>query len=202
MSFIFLGGTLKKEVRESIKAPFKSRLEINDYLIDQAAKLDSIEGFWSLAVKRTLFKDGSKIKSETELHRMGLAIIKEGDFYRVYDGKTNSNFIGSFAKTSDPTLFKYQCYFIETKDFVSAVVSFKDQNKLHYEYDTPSGLMKQYYMIGTDNQKKAISDQIEDGSLRLQWKFVWEKQYPYKEDKRDWANYGKHFPEIAKDLIF
>ena len=200
--FLLSSGFLDSTDNEALKAPFKLRSDIHDYLKINEQALDPLEGFWSLNIQRTLYDYNAIVETETEPNRMGLAIIKEDDFYRVYDGNENSNFIGSFSKTTSPELFNYHCYFINTKDFVSAIAYFKNKKTIEYEYDVPDGLMKHYYAHGSENEKKEILEKIENGTLRLNWKFTWLKYDPYEQPEKEWANHGKYFHEMDKNLIF
>ena len=124
----------------------KSKQEINDYFLKNHNNLNPIEGMWSLGVIRTLYKNGKRVASESELHRMGLAIIKEGDLFRVYDVNGEAtDFIATFNETDESGNYDYQCYFTETKDFVKAIARFSGDLFLRYEYDAPKGIMMKYY---------------------------------------------------------
>ena len=123
--FLLSRGFLDSSDNEAIKAPFKLRSDIHDYLKINDEALDPLEGFWSLNIQRTLYDNNAIVETETEPNRMGLAIIKEDDFDRVYDGKENSNFIGSFSKTTSPELFNYQCTFIIQKILLAPLLILK-----------------------------------------------------------------------------
>ena len=188
----------------------KSKQEINDYFIKNHDNLNPIEGMWSLGVIRTLYKNGKRVASESELHRMGLAIIKEGDLFRVYDVNGEAtDFIATFNETDELDNYDYQCYFTETKDFVKAIARFSGDLFLRYEYDAPKGIMmKYYYKSGLYKDSKLVKKMIEDGSLRLNWKFSWLKYSPVDSTKAEWQildywdDWGNEFPTITKPFIF
>ena len=151
--------------------------EMMNYFLKNKDNLEPIEGFWSLGVIKTLYEYGIKVVTESEPNRMDLAVIKEGDLFRIYDinGKP-VNYIASFHKTYESSIYDYQCYFTETKDFVKAIARFSGDLFLRYEYDAPKGIMmKYYYKSGLYKGSKLVKKMIEDGSLRLNWKFSWTK---------------------------
>ena len=188
----------------------KSKQEINDYFIKNHDNLNQIEGMWSLGVIRTLYKYGKRVASESELHRVGLAIIKEGDLFRVYDVNGEAtDFIATFNETDELDNYDYQCYFTETNDLVKAIASFSGDLFLRYEYDAPKGIMmKYYYKSGLYKDSKLVKKMIEDGSLRLNWKFSWLKYSPVDSTKAEWQildywdDWGNDFPTITKPFIF
>ena len=188
----------------------KSKQEINDYFIKNHDNLNQIEGMWSLGVIRTLYKYGKRVASESELHRVGLAIIKEGDLFRVYDVNGEAtDFIATFNETDELDNYDYQCYFTETNDLVKAIASFSGDLFLRYEYDAPKGIMmKSYYKSGRYKGSKLVKKMIEDGSLRLNWKFSWLKYSPVDSTKAEWQildywdDWGNEFPTITKPFIF
>jgi len=188
----------------------KSKQEINDYFIKNHDNLNPIEGMWSLGVIRTLYKNGKRVASESELHRMGLAIIKEGDLFRVYDVNGEAtDFIATFNETDELDNYDYQCYFTETNDLVKAIARFSGDLFLRYEYDAPKGIMmKYYYKSGLYKDSKLVKKMIEDGSLRLNWKFSWLKYSPVDSTKSEWQildywdDWGNDFPTITKPFIF
>ena len=188
----------------------KSKQEINDYFIKNHDNLNQIEGMWSLGVIRTLYKYGKRVASESELHRVGLAIIKEGDLFRVYDVNGEAtDFIATFNETDELDNYDYQCYFTETNDLVKAIASFSGDLFLRYEYDAPKGIMmKYYYKSGLYKGSKLVKKMIEDGSLRLNWKFSWLKYSPVDSTKAEWQildywdDWGNEFPTITKPFIF
>ena len=188
----------------------KSKQEINDYFIKNHDNLNPIEGMWSLGVIRTLYKYGKRVASESELHRVGLAIIKEGDLFRVYDVNGEAtDFIATFNETDESGNYDYQCYFTETNDLVKAIARFNGDLFLRYEYDAPKGIMmKYYYKSGLYKGSKIVKKMIEDGSLRLNWKFSWLKYSPVDSTKAEWQildywdDWGNEFPTITKPFIF
>ena len=188
----------------------KSKQEINDYFIKNHDNLNQIEGMWSLGVIRTLYKNGKRVASESELHRVGLAIIKEGDLFRVYDVNGEAtDFIATFNETDELDNYDYQCYFTETNDLVKAIARFSGDLFLRYEYDAPKGIMmKYYYKSGLYKDSKLVKKMIEDGSLRLNWKFSWLKYSPVDSTKAEWQildywdDWGNDFPTITKPFIF
>ena len=188
----------------------KSKQEINDYFIKNHDNLNPIEGMWSLGVIRTLYKYGKRVASESELHRVGLAIIKEGDLFRVYDVNGEAtDFIATFNETDELDNYDYQCYFTETNDLVKAIARFSGDLFLRYEYDAPKGIMmKYYYKSGLYKDSKLVKKMIEDGRLRLNWKFSWLKYSPVDSTKAEWQildywdDWGNDFPTITKPFIF
>ncbi len=188
----------------------KSKQEINDYFIKNHDNLNQIEGMWSLGVIRTLYKYGKRVASESELHRVGLAIIKEGDLFRVYDVNGEAtDFIATFNETDELDNYDYQCYFTETNDLVKAIARFSGDLFLRYEYDAPKGIMmKYYYKSGLYKDSKLVKKMIEDGRLRLNWKFSWLKYSPVDSTKAEWQildywdDWGNDFPTITKPFIF
>ncbi len=188
----------------------KSKQEINDYFIKNHDNLNQIEGMWSLGVIRTLYKYGKRVASESELHRVGLAIIKEGDLFRVYDVNGEAtDFIATFNETDELDNYDYQCYFTETNDLVKAIARFSGDLFLRYEYDAPKGIMmKYYYKSGLYKDSKLVKKMIEDGRLRLNWKFSWLKYSPVDSTKAEWQildywdDWGNEFPTITKPFIF
>ena len=188
----------------------KSKQEINDYFIKNHDNLNPIEGMWSLGVIRTLYKYGKRVASESELHRVGLAIIKEGDLFRVYDVNGEAtDFIATFNETDESGNYDYQCYFTETNDLVKAIARFSGDLFLRYEYDAPKGIMmKYYYKSGLYKDSKLVKKMIEDGRLRLNWKFSWLKYSPVDSTKAEWQildywdDWGNDFPTITKPFIF
>ena len=47
--------------------------------------------------------------------------------------------------------------------------------------------MKYYYAHGLENEKKEILEKIENGTLRLKWKFTGLKYDPYEQPEKEWA---------------
>ena len=188
----------------------KSKQEINDYFIKNHDNLNPIEGMWSLGVIRTLYENGKRVVSESEPHRMGLAIIKEDDLFRVYDVNGEAtNFIATFNETDESGNYDYQCYFTETNDLVKAIASFSGDLFLRYEYDAPKGIMmKSYYKSGRYKGSKLVKKMIEDGSLRLHWKFTWIKYSPVNSTKTNWEildywdYWGYDFLTLTKPFKF
>ena len=155
----------------------KTKEEIMNYFSKNKDNLEAIEGLWSLGVIRTLYEHGFKIVSESETNRMNLAVIKEDDLFRIY--KMNGDpidFIASFTQTDGVGFYDYKCYFTETKDMVSTTASLFGDSMLSYEYDAPKGiLMNYYYKAGPDKGSKEVERNINDGHMRLNWKFFWFK---------------------------
>ena len=186
----------------------KSKQEINDYFLKNHDNLNPIEGMWSLGVIRTLYKNGKRVASESELHRMGLAIIKEGDLFRVYDVNGEAtDFIATFNETDELDNYDYQCYFTETRDSVSTAASLFDNSIIRYEYDAPKGIMMNYYYKpGSDKGSKVVKRMIEDGNMRLNWKFSWIKYFPVESTESTKTYYPlfdywvDDFPTIAKPI--
>ncbi len=141
---------------------------------------------------------------------MGLAIIKEGDLFRVYDVNGEAtDFIATFNETDELDNYDYQCYFTDTKDFVSTTASLFDNSIIRYEYDAPKGIMMNYYYKpGSDKGSKVVKRMIEDGNMRLNWKFSWLKYSPVDSTKAEWQildywdDWGNEFPTITKPFIF
>ena len=164
--------------------PEKSKQELKDYLIKNRFNLNPIEGIWTLGVIRTLYENGKMIAFEEEDHRMSLAVVKEGDLFRVYDinGKP-TNFIATFKETDELGKYDYQCHFTETKDYVSTTATMFGDSILQYKYDAPKGIMMNYYCKSNNEDSKLVKKMIEDGSMRLQWQFIWAQYYPYDYDR-------------------
>jgi len=182
--------------------------EIMNYVSKNKDNLDQIEGLWSLGVIRTLYVHGQMVASESEPNRMRLAVIKEGDLFRIYNinGKP-VNYIASFHKTDESGIYDYQCYFTDTKDFVSSTASLFDNSIIRYEYDAPKGiLMNYYYKSGPDKGSKVVKKMIEDGNMRLSWKFSWIKYFPVESIESTKTYYplfnywAEDFPTIAKPI--
>jgi len=182
--------------------------EIMNYVSKNKDNLDQIEGLWTLGVIRTLYVHGKMVASESEPNRMRLAVIKEGDLFRIYDinGKP-VNYIASFHKTDKSGIYDYQCYFTDTKDFVRTTASLFDNSIIRYEYDAPKGiLMNYYYKSGPDKGSKVVKKMIEDGNMRLSWKFSWIKYFPVESIESTKTYYplfnywAEDFPTIAKPI--
>jgi len=155
----------------------KTKEEMMNYFSKNKDNLEPIEGLWTLGVIRTLYEYGIKVVTESEPNRMDLAVIKEGDLFRIY--KMNGDpisFIASFTQTDESGIYGYKCYFTDTKDMVSTTANLFGNSMLRYEYDAPKGiLMNYYYKAGPDKGSKEVKRIIEDGNLRLNWKFSWIK---------------------------
>ena len=151
--------------------------EMMNYFLKNKDNLEPIEGFWSLGVIKTLYEYGIKVVTESEPNRMDLAVIKEDNLFRIY--KMNGDpisFIASFTQTDESGIYDYKCYFTETKDMVSTTARLFGNSMLRYEYDAPKGiLMNYYYKAGPDKGSKEVKRIIEDGNMRLNWKFAWTK---------------------------
>tara|TARA_Y100000817_G_C16756568_1_gene499606 strand:- start:81 stop:692 length:612 start_codon:yes stop_codon:yes gene_type:complete len=172
--------------------PEKSKQELKDYLIKNRFNLNPIEGIWTLGVIRTLYENGKMIAFEEEAHRMGLAVIKEGDLFRVYDVNGEpTNFIATFKETDELGKYDYQCHFTDTKDHVSTTATMFGNSILQYKYDAPKGIMMKYYYKSNNKDSKLVKKMIEDGSMRLQWQFIWAQYYPYSYDKKI-GSHDKH----------
>ena len=155
----------------------KTKEEMMDYFSKNKDNLEAIEGLWSLGVIRTLYVYGIKVVTESEPNRMDLAVIKEGDLFRIYNMNGDPiSFIASFTQTDESGIYDYKCYFTDTKDMVSTTASLFGDSMLRYEYDAPKGiLMNYYYKAGLDKGSKEVKRIIEDENLRLNWKFFWFK---------------------------
>ena len=155
----------------------RTKEEMMNYFSKNKDNLEPIEGLWTLGVIRTLYVYDIKVVTESEPNRMGLAVIKEGDLFRIYNVNGNPiSFIASFTQTDASGIYDYKCYFTETKDMVSATANLLDNSMLKYEYDAPKGiLMNYYYKAGPDKGLEEVKRSIEDGNLRLNWKFSWIK---------------------------
>ena len=153
----------------------KTKEEMMDYFSKNKDNLEAIEGIWSLGVIKALYVYGIKVVTESEPNRMDLAVIKEGDLFRIY--KMNGDpisFIASFTQTDESGIYDYKCYFTETKDMVSTTARLFGNSMLRYEYDAPKGiLMNYYYKAGP--YKEEVKRIIEDENIRLNWKFSWVK---------------------------
>jgi len=195
---------LNEEYMEELNQ-VKTKEEIMNYVAKNKDNLDQIEGLWSLGVVRTLYVHGKMVASESESHRMGLVVKKEGDLFRIYDinGKP-VNYIASFHKTDELGIYDYQCYFTETMDFVSTTASLFGNSILMYEYDAPKGIMMDYYYkSGPDKGSKEVKKMIEDGNVRLSWKFSWIKYFPVESAKTYYPLFDywvDDFPTIAKPI--
>ena len=165
--------------------PEKSKQELKDYFIKNRFNLNPIEGIWTLGVIRTLYENGKKIAFEEQSHRMSLAVIKEGDLFRVYDVNGEpANFIATFKETDELGKYDYQCHFTETKDYVSTTATMFGDSILQYKYDAPKGIMMNYYCKSNNEDSMLVKKMIEDGSMRLQWQFIWAQYYPYSPDTK------------------
>ena len=155
----------------------KTKEEMMNYFSKNKDNLEAIEGLWSLGVIKALYVYGIKVVTESEPNRMDLAVIKEGDLFRIY--KMNGDpisFIASFTQTDESGIYDYKCYFTDTKDMVSTTAKLFGNSMLRYEYDAPKGiLMNYYYKAGPYKGSKEVKRIIEDGYLRLNWKFSWIK---------------------------
>ena len=155
----------------------KTKEEMMDYFSKNKDNLEPIEGLWTLGVIRTLYEYGIKVVTESEPNRMDLAVIKEGDLFRIYNVDGNpTNYIASFTQTDESGIYDYKCYFTETKDMVSTTANLFGNSMLKYEYDAPKGiLMNYYYKAGPAKGSEEVKRIIEDGNMRLNWKFAWTK---------------------------
>ena len=151
----------------------KTKEEMMDYFSKNKDNLEPIEGLWSLGVVRTLYEYGIKIVSESEPNRMDLAVIKEGDLFRIYNMNGDPiSFIASFTQTDESGIYDYKCYFTETMDTVSTTARLLGNSRLKYEYDAPEGIMMNYYYNkGPSKGSREVKRIIENGNLRLNWKF-------------------------------
>ena len=159
--------------------------EMMNYFSKNKDNLEPIEGLWTLGVIRTLYEYGIKVVTESESNRMDLAVIKEDDLFRIYNmnGDPN-NFIASFTQTDESGIYDYKCYFTETKDMVSTTARLFGNSMLRYEYDAPKGIMMNYYYNkGPSKGSKEVKRIIENGNLRLNWKFFWIKYDPVESAK-------------------
>ena len=157
----------------------KTKEEMLNYFSKNKDNLEPIEGLWTLGVVRTLYDYGIKIVTESEPNRMDLAVIKEDDLFRIYNMNGDPiNFIASFTQTDESGIYDYKCYFTETKDMVSTTASLFGDSMLRYEYDAPKGIMMNYYYkAGPDKGSKEVKRIIENGNMRLNWKFSWIKYF-------------------------
>ena len=155
----------------------KTKEEMMDYFSKNKDNLEPIEGLWTLGVIRTLYIYGIKVVTESEPNRMDLAVIKEGDLFRIYNMNGDLiSFIASFTQTDESGIYGYKCYFTETKDMVSTTAKLFGNSMLKYEYDAPKGIMMNYYYkAGPEKGSKELKRIIEDENLRLNWKFFWFK---------------------------
>ena len=155
----------------------KTKEEMMNYFSKNKDNLEAIEGLWSLGVIKALYVYGIKVVTESEPNRMDLAVIKEGDLFRIY--KMNGDpisFIASFTQTDESGIYDYKCYFNDTKDMVSTTAKLFGNSMLKYEYDAPKGIMMNYYYKkGPSKGSKEVKRSKEDGNMRLNWKFAWTK---------------------------
>ena len=163
----------------------KTKEEMMDYFSKNKDNLEPIEGLWSLGVVRTLYEYSIKIASESETNRMDLAVIKEGELFSIYNMNGDPiNFIASFTQTDESGIYDYKCYFTETKDMISTTASMFGNSRLKYEYDVPKRIMMNYYYNkGPSKGLKEVKRIIENGNLRLNWKFSWIKYTPAQSTK-------------------
>ena len=151
--------------------------EMMNYFSKNKDNLEPIEGLWSLGVIKALYVYGIKVVTESEPNRMDLAVIKEGDLFRIYNMNGNPiSFIASFTQTDESGIYDYKCYFTETMDTVSTTARLFGNSRLKYEYDAPEGIMMNYYYNkGPSKGSREVKRIIENGNLRLNWKFSWNK---------------------------
>ena len=163
----------------------KTKEEMMNYFSKNKDNLEPIEGLWSLGVIRRLYVYDIKVVTESEPNRMDLAVIKEGDLFSIYNMNGDPiSFIASFTKTDESGIYDYKCYFTETKEMVSTTASLFGNSRLKYEYDAPKGIMMDYYYNkGPNKGSKEVKRSIEDGKLRLNWKFSWIKYLPVDSTK-------------------
>ena len=194
-----------KEVKEEV-----NQVDILDHIMNYLSKnkgnLDPIEGLWSLGVIRTLYVYGEKIALESEPNRMVLAVIKEGDLFRIYDENgVPVDYIASFKQTDRTDIYAYECYFTETKDSVASKVSLFSNSQFYYEYDAPKGIMMNYYFKAElDKDSIKVKKSIEEGNIRLKWQFSGLKYFPVESNKTYYPLYDywvPDFPTISKPLI-
>ena len=157
--------------------PGKTKEEMMNYFSKNKDNLEAIEGFWTLGVVRTLYEKDIKIAAESEPNRMDLAVIKEDDLFRIYNMNGDPiSFIASFTQTDESGIYDYKCYFTETMDTVSTTARLFGNSRLKYEYDAPEGIMMNYYYNkGPSKGSREVKRIIENGNLRLNWKFSWIK---------------------------
>ena len=151
--------------------------EMMNYFFKNKDNLDAIEGVWSLCVIRTLYINGKKVVTESESNRMDLAVIKEDNLFRIYNVDGNPTYyIAGLTQTDESDIYDYKCYFTETKDMVSTTAKLFGDSMLKYEYDAPEGIMMNYYFkAGPHKGSKEVKRSIENGNMRLNWKFYWIK---------------------------
>ena len=188
LSFVLvLFGCINPLYEEDIEEFYhgKTKEEMMNYFSKNKDNLEPIEGLWTLGVVRTLYEKSIKIAAESEPNRMGLAVIKEGDLFRIYNVNGNPiNYIASFTQTDESEFYDYKCYFTETKDMVSTTARLFGNSRLRYEYDAPKRIMMNYYYNkGPSKGSKEVKRSIEDGYLRLNWKFSWIKYDPVESTK-------------------
>ena len=137
---------------------------------------------------------------------MVLAVIKEGDLFRIYDENgVPVDYIASFKQTDRTDIYAYECYFTETKDSVASKVSLFSNSQLYYEYDAPKGIMMNYYLKAElDKDSLKVKKSIEDWNIRLKWQFSWLKYFPVESNKTYNPLYDYWVPDspaISKPLI-
>ena len=137
---------------------------------------------------------------------MVLAVIKEGDLFRIYDENgIPVDYIASFKQTDRSDIYEYECYFTDTKDSVTCKVDLFSNFQFYYEYDAPKGIMMNYYYkAGPNKGSQKVKNMIEEGSMRLKWQFSGLKYFPVESNKTYYPLYDywvPDFPTIAKPLI-
>ena len=176
---LVLCGCINPLYEEDIEEyyPGKTKEEMMNYFSKNKGNLEAIEGFWTLGVVRTLYEKNIKIAAESEPNRMDLAVIKEDDLFRIYSMNGDPiSFIASFTQTDESGIYDYKCYFTETMDTVSTTARLFGNSRLKYEYDAPEGIMMNYYYNkGPSKGSREVKRIIENGNLRLNWKFSWIK---------------------------
>ena len=176
---LVLFGCINPLYEEDIEEfnPGKTKEEMMNYFSKNKDNLEAIEGLWTLGVVRTLYYKSIKIVTESEPNRMDLAVIKEDDLFRIYNMNGDPiSFIASFTQTDESGIYDYKCYFTETKDMVSTTARMFGNSRLRYEYDAPKRfMMNYYYNKGPSKGSEEVKRIIEDGNMRLNWKFAWTK---------------------------
>ena len=133
--FLLSRGYLSRSDNEAIKAPFKLRSDIHDYLTINDEALDPLEGFWSLNIQRTLYDNNVKVENITHNNRKLTKKEIEEAYEAVKIYNPNEINMGYLCSTQDSFLILI-CYLFRKK-----IIHKYLGNKIIYDCESSVGTL-------------------------------------------------------------
>lgn len=115
-----------------------NRTEFESYFKANIETLNPIEGIWSESFKGKLYEDGELIDVQNQSHSSEVAIIRDGDSFRICSLNNGAKVTSSsvFNPTANPNMYIYKWTMYKQVEYTTtAIATMKDIGIIEFKYE-------------------------------------------------------------------